>query len=40
VRLALRSLEVAIRLEKGLLGEVLGVVVVADPVVGIAVDVA
>ena len=38
--LALRALEVAVGLEEGLLGEVLGVVVVADPVVGVAVDVA
>jgi hypothetical protein len=31
---------VAVGLKEGLLGEVLGVVVVADPVVGLAVDVA
>ena len=40
VRLALRALEVAVGLEEGLLRQVLGVVVVADPVVGVAVDVA
>ena len=40
VRLALRPLEVAVGLEEGLLGEVLGVVVVPDAVVRVAVDVA
>ena len=40
VGLRLRALEVAIGLQERLLGEVLGVVVVADPVVRVAVDVA
>jgi hypothetical protein len=40
VRLSSRALEVPIRLEEGLLGDVLGVVVVADAVVGVRVDVA
>src|SRR5215211_1495000 len=40
VRLALRALEVAVGLKEGLLRQVLGVVVVAHRVVGIAVDVA
>ena len=40
VRLALRALEMPVGLKEGLLGEVLGVVVVAHPVVGVAVDVA
>ena len=39
-RLPLGALEVAIRLQKGLLRQVLGVVVVAHAIVGIAVDVA
>ena len=39
-RLALRALEVPVGLQEGLLGEVLGVVVVADPVVRVGVDVA
>ena len=34
VRLALRPVEVSVGLQEGLLREVLGVVVVADPVVG------
>ena len=38
--LAQGSLEVTIRLQEGLLGEILGVVVVADAIVGVAVDVA
>ena len=38
--LAPGALEVAVGLQEGLLGEVLGVVVVADPVVGVGVDVA
>ena len=37
---ALGALEVPVGLQEGLLGEVLGVVVVAHPVVGVAVDVA
>ena len=40
VRLALRALEVPVGLQERLLGEVLGVVVVADPVVRVRVDVA
>ncbi len=40
VGLAQRALEVPVGLQERLLGEVLGVVVVADPVVGVAVDVA
>src|SRR5215204_3574095 len=40
VGLPLGALEVAIGLEEGLLRDVLGVVMVADPVVGVAVDVA
>src|SRR5215207_7611175 len=40
VRLPLSSIEVAVGLKKGLLGEVLRVVVVAHPVVGVGVDVA
>ena len=40
VRLALRALEVPVGLEEGLLREVLGVVMVAEPVVRVAVDVA
>jgi hypothetical protein len=40
VRLAARAFEVSVSLEKGLLGEVLGVVMVAHPVVGVGVDVA
>ena len=40
VRLALRALEVAVGLQERLLGEVLGVVVVAHPVVRVGVDVA
>ena len=37
---ALRTLEVPVRLDEGLGGEVLGVVVVARAVVGVVVDVA
>src|SRR5215213_7521200 len=40
VRLSLSSIEVAVGLKKGLLGQVLRVVVVAHPVVGVGVDVA
>ena len=40
VGLAQRALEVPVGLQEGLLGEVLGVVVVADPVVAVGVDVA
>src|SRR5436190_9536737 len=40
VRLATRALEVPVGLQEGLLGEVLGVVVVADAVVRVRVDVA
>ena len=40
VGLAPGALEVPVGLQEGLLGEVLGVVVVADPVVGVGVDVA
>src|SRR5215208_5399422 len=40
VRLALGAVEVPVGLQKGLLGEVLGVVVIAHPVVGVGVDVA
>ena len=40
LRLALRALEVPVGLQERLLGEVLGVVVVADPVVRVRVDVA
>ena len=40
VGLAARALEVAVGLQEGLLGEVLGVVVVAHPVVRVGVDVA
>ena len=40
VGLAQRPLEVAVGLQEGLLGQVLGVVMVADPVVGVGVDVA
>ena len=40
VGFALGALEVAIGLQERLLGQVLGVVVVADAVVGVAVDVA
>ena len=40
VRFALRALEVPVGLQERLLGQVLGVVVVADAVVGVAVDVA
>ena len=40
VGLALGALEVPVGLQEGLLGEVLGVVVVADAVVGVGVDVA
>jgi hypothetical protein len=40
VGLTAGPLEVAIGLEERLLGDVLGVVVVADPVVGVGVDVA
>jgi hypothetical protein len=40
VRLAAGALEVPVCLEEGLLGDVLGVVVVADAVVGVRVDVA
>jgi len=39
VRLGQRPGEVTVRLEEGLLGEVLGVVVVPDPVIAVAVDV-
>src|SRR5215204_5583043 len=39
VRLPPRPLEVPVRLEEGLFRDVLGVVVVADPVVGVGVDV-
>jgi hypothetical protein len=40
VRLPLGALEMAIGLQEGLLGQILGVVMVPDAVVGIAVDVA
>ncbi len=40
VGLAAGAIEVAVGLQEGLLGEVLGVVLVADPVVGVGVDVA
>ena len=40
VGLAQRALEVPVGLQEGLLGEVLGVVVVADAVVAVGVDVA
>ena len=40
LRLALRALEVPVGLQEGLLGQVLGVVVVAHPVVRVPVDVA
>ena len=40
VRLALSALEVPVRLDEGLRGEVLGVVMVAGPVVRVVVDVA
>jgi hypothetical protein len=40
VGLTPRALEVAVGLQEGLLGDVLGVVVVADPVIGVGVDVA
>ena len=40
VRLALGALEMTVGLQEGLLGEVLRVVMVADPIVGVAVDVA
>ena len=40
VGLALRALEVAVGLQERLLGQILGVVMVADAVVGVAVDVA
>ncbi len=40
VGLATGAVEVPVGLQKGLLGEVLGVVLVADPVVGVGVDVA
>jgi hypothetical protein len=40
LRLALCPLEVTVGLQERLLGEVLGVVVVADPVVRVRVDVA
>jgi hypothetical protein len=40
VRLASRPFEVPVGLEKGLLGEVLRVVMVADPVVRVGIDVA
>ena len=40
VRLAPGALEVAVRLEERLLGDVLGVVVVTDPVVRVRVDIA
>jgi hypothetical protein len=39
VRLPQRALEVTVGLEKGLLGEVLGVVVVAHPVVAVGIDI-
>ena len=39
-RLAQRALEVPVGLQEGLLGEVLGIVVVADAVVAVGVDVA
>ena len=40
VGFALGALEVTVGLKEGLLGQILGVVVVADAVVGVAVDVA
>ena len=40
MRFALRALEMPVGLEKRLLGQILGVVMVADAVVGVAVDVA
>ncbi len=40
VGLALGALEVAVGLQEGLLGQVLGIVVVAHAIVGVAVDVA
>src|SRR5436305_2183167 len=40
VGLATRPVDVTVGLQEGLLGEVLGVVLVADPVVGVGIDVA